>query len=216
MPEADGHAGSSIHTRRARTHGSATAHLQPQRSLRPCRGRARKLRSAAMLDVPASSHFRARQRPAAHKHAHRQHMLQGEGTQAGGRWAVSDTHQISSEDVHLDQAVAISAPSARRARPYISLRAGGRRPRQVGCRSRGWLPQPPGRTPAPDGAARGRACLHDQRPQKSHLEACSPSAAAPVPRLRDSLRSDRFSSVTIFGLICFPNSAQNSKCVHPI
>ena len=88
-----------------------------------------------MLDVPASSHFRARQRPAAHKHAHRQHMLQGEGTQAGGRWAVSDTHQISSEDVHLDQAVAISAPSARRARPYITLRAGGRRPRQVGCRS---------------------------------------------------------------------------------
>ena len=62
-------------------------------------------------------------------------MLQGEGTQAGGRWAVSDTHQISSEDVHLDQAVAISAPSARRARPYISLRAGGRRPRQVGCRT---------------------------------------------------------------------------------
>ena len=135
MPEADGHAGSSIHTRRARTHGSATAHLQPQRSLRPCRGRARKLRSAAILDVPASSHFRARQRPAAHKHAHRQHMLQGEGTQAGGRWAVSDTHQISSEDVHLDQAVAISAPSARRERPYISLRAGGRRPRQVGCRT---------------------------------------------------------------------------------
>ena len=48
---------------------------------------------------------------------------------------MSDTHQISSEDVHLDQAVAISAPSARRARPYISLRAGGRRPRQVGCRT---------------------------------------------------------------------------------
>ena len=86
------------------------------------------------------------------------------------------------------------------------------RPRQVGCRSRGWLPRPPGRTPAPDGAARGRACLHDQRPQKSHLEACSPSAAAPVPRLRESLRSDRFSSVSIFGLIFFQKQHMFSLC----
>ena len=80
-------------------------------------------------------HFRARQRPTAHKHAHRQHTPLGEGTQAGGWWAVGATHQTSSQGVRLGQAVAISAPSARRARPYISLRAGGRRPRQVGCRS---------------------------------------------------------------------------------
>ena len=128
MPEADGHAGSSIHTRRARTHGSATAHLQPQRSLRPCRGRARKLRSAAMLDVPASSHFRARQRPAAHKHAHRQHTLQGEGTQAGG-WGVGVPDCTFFEPGGRSQRgrVASSAPSARRARPHIHLQAFGRR-----------------------------------------------------------------------------------------
>ena len=128
MPAVDGHAGSSIHTRRARTHGSATAHLQPQRSLRPCRGRARKLRSAAMLDVPASSHFRARQRPAAHKHAHRQHMLQGEGTQAGG-WGVGVPDCTFFEPGGPSQRgrVASSAPSARRARPHIHLQAFGRR-----------------------------------------------------------------------------------------
>ena len=82
-------------------------------------------------------HFRARQRPTAHRHAHRQHTPRGEGTQAGGRWALGATHQTSSQGVRVGQAVAISAPSARRlrARPYISLRAGGRRPRQVGCRT---------------------------------------------------------------------------------
>ena len=69
-----------------------------------------------------------------HTNAHRQHTPRGEGTQAGGRWAVGATHQTSSQGARLGQAVAISAPSARRARPYISLRAGGRRPRQVGCR----------------------------------------------------------------------------------
>ena len=191
MPAVDGHAGSSIHTRRARTHGSATAHLQPQRSLRPCRGRARKLRSAAMLDVPASSHFRARQRPAAHKHAHRQHMLQGEGTQAGGRWAVSDTHQISSEDVHLDQAVAISAPSARRARPYISLRAGGRRPRQVGCRQqpdalRGRLAGRQEGRRGGKGARGGLAAICGL------MGAGSTAARAAAPRSGDSLRGGMF------------------------
>ena len=42
-----------------------------------------------MLDVPGRlPHFHcARQRPAAHKHAHRQHTPRGEGTQLG-RWAV--------------------------------------------------------------------------------------------------------------------------------
>jgi hypothetical protein len=89
-----------------------------------------------MLDVPASlAHFHARQRPAAHKHAHSQHTLQGEGTQAGG-WGVGVPDCTFFEPGGRSQRgrVASSAPSARRARPYINLRAGGRQPRQFGCR----------------------------------------------------------------------------------
>ena len=67
-----------------------------------------------MLDVPASSHFRARQRPAAHKHAHRQHTLQGEGTQAGG-WGVGvpDCNFFEPGGPSQRDRVASSAPSAR-------------------------------------------------------------------------------------------------------
>ena len=90
-----------------------------------------------MLDVPASlAHFHARQRPAAHKHAHSQHTLQGEGTQAGG-WGVGVPDCTFFEPGGRSQRgrVASSAPSARRARPHINTcgqAAGG--PRQFGCR----------------------------------------------------------------------------------
>ena len=117
-----------------------------------------------------------------HTNAHRQHTPRGEGTQAGGRWAVGATHQTSSQGARLGQAVAISAPSARRARPYIRLRAGSKRPRQVGCRSssqrRPWAVSRAARVREGRGGCVGAhalpvvvGALHQRRLRRSRLRA---------------------------------------------
>ena len=146
-----------------------------------------------MIDVPTSlAHFHARQRPAAHKHAHRQHTLQGEGTQAGG-WGVGVPDCTFFEPGGPSQRgrVASSASSARRARPHINLQAFGRRATcQLGHhqsskgRPRGLIREARGRQGCDGEDARGADCMQNtvaiddarRREQRGHVTGRDTSA----------------------------------------
>ena len=140
-----------------------------------------------MLEVPTSlAHFHARRRPAAHKHAHRQHTLQGEGSQAGG-WGVGvpdcNFFEGARRTFSARPCSELGAFSSKSASSYQHLRAGSRRATSV------WVPQeqpeaPAGGEPGSEGTAgtgrvRGKARAVRSLPVLALLPPQRPKCRAP-------------------------------------
>ena len=139
-----------------------------------------------MLEVPTSlAHFHARRRPAAHKHAHRQHTLQGEGSQAGG-WGVGVPDCNFFEGARRTfSARPCSELGAFSSKSASSYQPAGRRQ----AATSGWVPQeqpeaPAGGEPGSEGTAgtgrvRGKARAVRSLPVLALLPPQRPKCRAP-------------------------------------